>query len=38
MFEIRILEQQYDMKDPESKSAFYHEVQRNYAPSQKNRA
>jgi DNA primase len=26
MFEIRILEQQYDMKDPESKSAFYHEV------------
>lgn len=26
MFEIRILEQQYDMRDPESKSAFYHEV------------
>ena len=26
MFEIRILEQQYDMKDPESKAAFYNEV------------
>ena len=26
MFEIRILEQQYDMKDPESKTAFFNEV------------
>ncbi len=26
MFEIRILEQQYDMHDPESKTAFYNEV------------
>ena len=26
LFEIRILEQQYDMADPESKSAFYNEV------------
>lgn len=26
MFEIRILEQNYDMKDPESKTAFYNEV------------
>lgn len=26
MFEIRILEQNYDMKDPESKTAFYNEA------------
>ena len=26
LFEIRIMEQQYDMSDPESKSSFYHEV------------
>lgn len=26
LFEIRILEQQYDMHDPESKTAFYNEV------------
>lgn len=26
MFEIRILEQQYDMNDPESKTAFYNEI------------
>jgi DNA primase len=26
MFEVRILEQQYDMQDPESKTAFYNEV------------
>lgn len=26
MFEIRILEQQYDMKDPERKTAFYNEA------------
>lgn len=26
MFEIRMLEQDYDMKDPESKTAFYNEV------------
>lgn len=26
LFEIRILEQQYDMKDPESKTAFYNEA------------
>lgn len=26
LFEIRILEQQYDMKDPESKTAFYNET------------
>lgn len=26
MFEIRILEQQYDMKDPEGKTAFYNEA------------
>lgn len=26
LFEIRILEQNYDMKDPESKTAFYNEV------------
>lgn len=26
MFEIRILEQNYDMKDPESKTAFYNET------------
>ena len=26
MFEIRILEQNYDMKDPEGKTAFYNEV------------
>lgn len=26
MFEIRILEQQYDMDDPESKTAFYNEI------------
>jgi DNA primase len=26
LFEIRILEQQYDMQDPESKTAFYNEV------------
>lgn len=28
MFEIRILEQNYNMKDPESKTAFYNEVAR----------
>lgn len=28
MFEIRILEQNYDMKDPESKTAFYNEIAR----------
>ncbi|MBO5372103.1 MAG: DNA primase [Lachnospiraceae bacterium] len=28
MFEIRILEQDYDMKDPESKTAFYNEIAR----------
>lgn len=28
MFEIRILEQQYDMHDPEGKTAFYNEVAR----------
>ncbi len=26
LFEIRILEEQYDMKDPESKTAFYNEI------------
>lgn len=26
MFEIRIMEQNYDMKDPESKTAFYNEI------------
>ena len=26
LFEIRVLEQNYDMKDPESKTAFYNEV------------
>lgn len=26
MFEIRILQQQYDMNDPESKTAFYNEI------------
>lgn len=26
LFEIRILEQQYDMNDPESKTAFYNEI------------
>lgn len=26
MFEIRILEQNYDMKDPESKTSFYNEI------------
>lgn len=26
LFEIRMLEEQYDMKDPESKTAFFHEV------------
>lgn len=28
MFEIRILEQNYDMNDPESKTAFYNEIAR----------
>lgn len=28
MFEIRIMKEQYDMKDPESKTAFYNEIAR----------
>lgn len=31
MFEIRILEQNYDMKDPEGKTAFQHEVAKKLA-------
>lgn len=31
MFEIRILQQDYDMKDPEGKTAFQHETAKKLA-------